>query len=166
MSKLYDRALRLLALRSHSRDELRRKLLQGRAAAPEGVEEILNQLERQGYLNDEAFAYERALQQRRRSWGLRRIRQDLRNRGIEEEIIFPTLQRVGTEIEETETLQQVIRGWVERSGAPKTVPQLKKLYNRCLRLGYSPGPIRHYLAPYFEKIDWGYTQEPKNRRKR
>lgn len=166
MTKLCDRALRLLAVRNHSRAELRRKLLHGRPGALDRVEEILDQLERQGYLNDGEFAYQRALHQHRKHWGLRRIGQDLKNLGIREEIIGPTLERLGGEAGEMEGLQQAIQRWVDRSGAPQTPSQLKKLYDRCLRLGYPSEPVRRHLAPYFESMDWGSDRDPTRQGKR
>ena len=166
MSELYQRALRFLAARSHSRAELRRKLFRSTTSSGEAVDEVLEQLEKQGYLNDEAFAYQRALQQRHRYWGLHRIGGDLRSRGIDERIIVPVLQRVDQQIPENSNLQKTIQRQLERSGAPENLSQLKKLYDRCVRLGYPGEQVRQQLAPYFEKMEWGSGKAPKRRRRR
>lgn len=154
MSDSYERALRLLAARSHSRMELRRKLLRRSDTSSRQVEDILERLESQGYLDDEAFAYQCALGRRRKRWGLTRIARDLRSRGIEAGIIERIVERVGRETQESNVLQEVIQRWIEKSGTPQTASQLKKLYDRCIRLGYSPEPVRRQLAPFFETIDW------------
>ena len=130
------------------------------------MNEVLRQLEKKGYLNDEAFAYERALQQRRRRWGLFRIRRDLRSRGVEDRIIVPVLQRVGDLIPESSSLQNVIQHHLEKRGAPSTLSLLKKLYDRCIRLGYPGDQVHQELAPYFEKIDLGLANDPKKRHRR
>lgn len=129
------------------------------------MDKVLEQLEKQGYLNDEAFAYQRALQQRHRCWGLHKIGRDLRSRGVDERIIVPVLQRVGSEIPESSSLQKIIQRQLERSGTPQTLSQLKKLYDRCIRLGYPSEQVRQQLGPYFEKMEWGSGNFPRKRRR-
>ena len=156
--KLYERALRLLARRNHSRLELRRKLAQNRRA--DGIEEILDCLEEKGFLNDETFALERALLGReRRLWGDLRVSQDLKRFGIDARMIEQILEQVNEGKGESESLQEAVDLWVNRSGEPQTPPALKKLYDRCVRLGYAPHRVREQLGPYFEQIDWSRKDE-------
>ena len=79
-------AVRLLAPREHSRLELRRKLLQ-RDHAPEIVEEALSRLQQQGLLSDERFVEQYIAMRRRKGYGPVRIRQELRERGINDTMI-------------------------------------------------------------------------------
>ena len=58
--KLYTHALRLLTTRDHSRFQLQNKLL--RKATTESVHQVLDRLENNGFLNDQAFALSRAQQ--------------------------------------------------------------------------------------------------------
>ena len=83
--ELRARALRLLARREHSRAELARKLAAhaGSAADLQGVIDFL--LERKS-LSDERFAEARAHQLARR-FGAARIRQDLKAKGVADEIV-------------------------------------------------------------------------------
>ena len=156
--KLYQRALRLLGRRNHSRLELRRKLTRGHGA--DGIEEILDRLAEKGFLNDETFALERAfLGRQRRLWGDVRVSQDLKRFGIDAKMIEQILEQVNQEKGESESLQEAIDLWVNRSGEPRTPPSLKKLYDRCVRLGYAPHRVREQLGPYFDQIDWSRKDE-------
>jgi regulatory protein len=83
-SELRARALRLLARREHSRQELARKLAP-RAESAEGLQALLSELEGKKQLSDERFAAERA-RVLSRKFGAARIRQDLKSKGIAEEI--------------------------------------------------------------------------------
>ena len=79
------RALRLLACREHSRQELARKLAP-RAESPEALNALLDSLESKKQLSDERFASERA-RVLSRKYGAARIRQDLKAKGIDREIV-------------------------------------------------------------------------------
>ena len=118
-STLYDRALRLLSRRNHSRYELRRKLSR---KGPSGVlDHVLDHLESRGYIDDQTFAYERALRQRRsKYWGSRRISQDLRSLGISARIILEVLEQVEREWTEARSLKDAVQFWIERFGPPQT----------------------------------------------
>lgn len=83
--ELRARALRLLARREHSRQELARKLA-GRAASPEVLEVLLTGLEKRKQLSDERFAAERT-RILSRKYGAARIRQDLKAKGIDAQLI-------------------------------------------------------------------------------
>jgi len=83
-------AVRLLAPREHSRLELRRKLLQ-RDHAPEIVEEALSRLQQQGLLSDERFVEQYIAMRRKKGYGPLRIRQELRERGINDTMIHAWL---------------------------------------------------------------------------
>jgi regulatory protein len=159
--KVYQRAMRLLARRNHSRLELHHKLV--RTHPSELVEEILDRLEEKGFLNDENFALERALLGReRRLWGDLRVFQDLKNFGIDAKMIEQILEQVNRKKEEVESLQEAIDLWVNKSGEPQTPSPLKKLFDHCVRLGYAPHTVRQQLGPYFDHIDWSRKDE--NRR--
>ena len=156
--KLYERAMRLLARRNHSRLELRRKLVRAQNSA--SVEEILALLEEKGFLDDSTFALERALLGReRRLWGDRRVSQDLKRFGIDARIIEQVLEQVNREKGEAEGLQRAIDLWVNKSGEPQTPRPLKKLYDYCVRLGYAPHMVRQQLGPYFDHVDWSRKDE-------
>lgn len=84
MSEIYARAVRLLARREHTRAELARKL------APHGTEEeidtVLNELARSGLQSDARFA-ESYLRSQAGRLGSARLRQTLRQKGVDTELV-------------------------------------------------------------------------------
>lgn len=81
---LKARALRHLARREHSRDELARKLSR-HAPSPQALESLLEFLRSKKLLSNERFAETRA-NWLARKYGAARIRQDLRSKGIADEL--------------------------------------------------------------------------------
>ena len=92
---LRSRALRLLARREHSREELRRKLAV-HAAEGEDVNAILDDLAQRGWLSDARFA-EQAARARARRFGPLKVVQFLRSRGLGDEIIAAGVRAAGSE---------------------------------------------------------------------
>ncbi len=152
-SSLYTQAVRFLSRRAHSREELSRKLL--RAGTIDQVKEVLQRLEELGYLNDEEFACLRARSLRKtKHWGNRKIRLDLKSRGLDARMTELVLSQLEAELPESDSLHEVTQAWIRSFGPPTTVSQLKKLFDRCVRLGYRPQQIRTELEEYFDRIDW------------
>ncbi|MCD6040737.1 MAG: recombination protein RecX [Burkholderiales bacterium] len=82
--ELKARALRHLVRREHSRDELARKL-SPHAESPEILEGLLRELESKKQLSNERFAEVRA-HWLSRKYGAARIRQDLKSKGISDDL--------------------------------------------------------------------------------
>lgn len=74
-------ALKLLARREHSRQELRLKLMQ-RKLAPEVIEPVLDDYEAEGWLDDDRFADVYARQRMDMGYGPLRIESELQQRGV------------------------------------------------------------------------------------
>jgi SOS response regulatory protein OraA/RecX len=84
-----DRAMRrageLLARRAHGRDELRRKLARG--GGEEVATEVIDDLARMGYVDDEQYAAVLAEHRLARGWGPLRIEHDLATAGVPEAVV-------------------------------------------------------------------------------
>ena len=80
-SRLRERALKLLARREHTRGDLACKLV-ARGAATDAIERVLDALEAQGILSEERFIEQYVVSRLDRGHGPRRIREELRRRGI------------------------------------------------------------------------------------
>ena len=93
-SELKTRALRHLARREHSRLELARKLAP-HAASPELLEGLLTELEGKKLLSNSRFAENRA-HVLSRKYGVARIRQDLKAKGVADDIAA-TVTSIGDE---------------------------------------------------------------------
>lgn len=84
-AELKARALRHLVRREHSRAELARKLAP-HAESPEAIEAVLDLLLSKKQQSDERFASERA-RILSRKYGAAKIRQDLKAKGVDQEVI-------------------------------------------------------------------------------
>ena len=102
-AELKARALRYLVRREHSRQELVRKLAP-HAESPQAVEAVLDSLASRKQLSDERFAEERA-RSLSRKYGAAKIRQDLKARGIAEEIA----DQASSGFDEIEKARQVLQ---------------------------------------------------------
>jgi len=102
-AELKARALRYLVRREHSRTELARKLAP-HAESPDAIEAVLDLLLSKKQQSDERFAEERA-RSLSRKYGAAKIRQDLKARGISEEIFRKVVLDVN-ELERARTILQ------------------------------------------------------------
>ena len=84
-AELKARALRYLARREHSRAELARKLSQF-ADSREAVDTLLSELQQKKQLSDERYAETRT-HWLSRKYGAAKIRQDLKAKGVADEVI-------------------------------------------------------------------------------
>lgn len=131
-----DRALRLLAVRSRSRHELRMRLLRA-GYEPEEVDAALGDLETVGLVDDERFARELAEHQRRRGMGRRAGMAALRTKGVDRELAERTLEEVQPE-DDAELAFELASARLERLRAlPPHVIQ-RRLVAFLIRRGYEP----------------------------
>jgi regulatory protein len=91
IARAFDRAVRLLARRPYSTDEIRRKLV-SHDTAPPVIDQVLAKLEHLGYVNDLEFArYWIENREQFQPRGPQAIRYELRQKGIATEIIESVL---------------------------------------------------------------------------
>ena len=139
-AELKTRALRLLARREHSRDELARKLSL-HAESPEALETVLDFLVSKKFLSNERFAEVRA-HWLARKYGAAKIRQDLQARGIEDELI----ERVSAEGELDRAQAILVRKYREPA---KTREERAKRARFLQGRGFSGDVIRRLV---FDKV--------------
>jgi regulatory protein len=87
------RAMRLLARREHSRDELRRKLARI-AAETDDVDGVIEALAQKGWLSDARYA-EQAVRAKSRRFGPIKVAHELRAKGVADEAIAAAFQAAG-----------------------------------------------------------------------
>ncbi len=142
----YQRALRRLARRDHSVAELRRALLDRGHDAAE-VEAALERLRRERYLDDAGFA-ERFARSRmaHQGHGRLRIRQDLRERGVDRGVTEAGIAGALREVDERDVLDGLARRyWRQHTGA-EPQRRLPRLWTFLLRRGFAPGLVRERLS--------------------
>ena len=148
----YEAAVQYLSRRNHSRFELDRKLR--RRFDTDEIQDALDRLVRLKYLDDCQFAVQRGLANRnRKGWGNLRISRDLQRLGIGDTDRNRAMSRIEKEAPQAERLVAVMERWVETRGRPTALGQLKKLHDRCLRLGYPASLVRQNLDPYFRILN-------------
>lgn len=92
-AELKARALRLLARREHSREELARKLA-AHAASRETLDTLLDALAEKKQLSDERYAEQR-VHQLARKYGAGRIARELRAQGVDDETVAAATAAAG-----------------------------------------------------------------------
>jgi regulatory protein len=132
----YLRALGRLARRDHSEAELTRAL-RDRGHSAEEVEAAMERLRAQRYLDDasfaERFARSRLLGHR---VGRHRIRQGLRQRGVERQVAEAGLRRALDDAPEREALEAAARAYWRTHGRDEPARRIRKLWGFLLRKGF------------------------------
>jgi len=149
---LLDYAMRLLARRAYSSEELRRRLSR-RSDDPAEIQAVLNRLTDLQLLDDRSFSQQRAIRRRTVDfWGKRRIQLELRQLGLDARMIRLALHQAEQELPESEALARAVERWLRLHGEPSRLRALKRLYEYCLRLGYPAETVREKLAPWFRDV--------------
>ena len=135
--ELKARALRHLARREHSRAELERKLAP-HAQSPAALEQLLDALAAKRQFSDERYAEART-HQLARKYGAARIRQDLKAKGIDDDIAG----RISAEGEAARAAAILARKY----RTPATTPRERARRMRfLLQRGFSHDTIRHVVS--------------------
>jgi len=147
---LYDYAVKTLGRAMRSEAELQR-LMQRRAEPGErgeaAIAAVLIRLREHGYLNDAAFAETYArLRQENEKFGVRRVRQDLQQKGVGSELISETLEaRYGQTNEETLAREHLER---KRLRKPENEKETARIMRRLVAAGFSTGVIYKILRQW------------------
>jgi regulatory protein len=147
---LYDYAVKALGRRMRSEAELRRMMkarVEPDAHGETAIGAVMARLKEYGYLNDASFAetYVR-LRQENEKFGIRRVRQDLQQKGVNRELITETLDaRYGQMNEET-----LAREHLERKRIPKPANEKEaaRVMRRLVTAGFSTGVITKILRQW------------------
>jgi len=88
--RAWDRAIRLLAARDRSEQEIRSRLVAG-GASPTTIAATLRRLRRYAYVDDHRFALSVAEQAQRRGYGSEYVRAQLEHKGVAAQVIEQAL---------------------------------------------------------------------------
>jgi len=136
---LKGRALKLLAAREHSRQELERKLA-SHEQEPGQLGRVLDELQARGFI-DEKRVVDSVLHRRAGKLGAGRIRQELQAKGIDEEVVREaTAQLQATEFDRAREV------WARKFGEPAQDQAEKARQMRFLAArGFSGEVIRRVV---------------------
>ncbi len=147
---LYDFGVKSLGRAMRSQADLRR-LMEKRVEPGErgdaAIEAALARLREHGYLDDAAFAETYArLRQENEKLGVRRVRQDLQQKGVESELIAETLEaRYGQTNEEALARAHLER---KRLRKPENEKEIARIMRRLVAAGFSTGVIYKILRQW------------------
>ena len=144
----WEHALRALARRPLSENELRGALARGGHAA-EDVEAAALRLREAGHLDDRRLAEQVVAAHARRGHALSRAEQELARRGVEPRAIeaaLDELRRLGTPLP---ALGERLAALLAAERAPLDSRALRRVYNRLLRAGFPQPEVHAALEPHF-----------------
>jgi regulatory protein len=147
---LFDYAIKALGRQMRTEAQLRR-LMEKRVEAGERGEAtiatVVARLHEYGYLNDAAFAETYArLRQENEKLGVRRVRQDLQQKGVGTELIAQTLEaRYGQTNEEALAREHLER---KRIRKPENEKETARVMRRLVTAGFSTGVIYKILRQW------------------
>jgi regulatory protein len=147
---LYDYAVRSLSRAMRSEADLRR-LMQRRVEPGEHgdalIASVVARLKDQRYLDDQSFAETYArLRQENEKLGERRVRQDLKQKGVAGELIANTLEaRYGQTNEEALAREHLER---KRLRKPENEKETARIMRRLVSAGFSTGVIYKILRQW------------------
>jgi regulatory protein len=112
----------------------------------ETIMRVVSFLEEKGFLNDEEFARAWIESRIKKPLGLRRLRTELKLKGIDNDIIDRQIGRIKEEYSEEAVVEKLVR---ERSGKLKGLDPQKaqrRIFSYLLRHGFSPDVVIDALA--------------------
>ncbi|WP_339184128.1 regulatory protein RecX [Paenibacillus sp. FSL R5-0701] len=155
--RTYAQSLRFLEHKPRTRHELSQKLRQKEFAAPL-IEEALDRLERENLVDDDLFAKEWT---RQRMEGKRKgklwIRQELRQKGIANDLIVEALEGISTDAEFETALSAGRKKWNQVKGDVKE--KKNKTLPFLMRRGFSMDMVRKVVNCLIEEDEAGDPED-------
>ena len=149
-----QRAVKLLAAKPRSVEELRERLLEKQWADEAAVDYALEKLKGYGYLDDESFAFGFAASRvRQRPVGRQRLARDLPMKKVSRETADAALDLVFQETPEDELIAAAIEKRIRLRGRPQTRQETKSLFDHLLRRGFSYDLIIRKVREASAEID-------------
>ena len=144
-----DAALRFLGYRARSEAEVRRRLL--RRYSPEVVEQVVDLLKAQRYLDDPAFAREwRSNRERFRPRAGRLVRQELLRLGVSAEVAQSALSDFDNQANAQEAASRLARRLRSRDYTPEELR--RRLWSHLRQRGFGYGEIKEAVDRVLEEL--------------
>jgi regulatory protein len=151
LERSFQRAMKLLAARPRSIEELREKLLRGRSPNKAVVEVVIQRLREYGYLDDERFASGYAASKvRQRPIGRQRLQHDLALKRVDRSVAKKVLDSVFAETSEQDLIALAIEKRIRVRGRPKNRTEAKSLFDHLMRQGFPYDLALASITPLLE----------------
>ncbi|MFT3861331.1 regulatory protein RecX [Micropruina sp.] len=144
-------ALRLLSVRDRTRHELQQALAK-KQVPPAAVTEVLDRLTEVGLINDQRFAEVWFETQQRRQRSSRVLRQELRTKGVDVQIV----EQAAASVDSDADLEAATALVAKRVRALQRLPydvRYRRLAGQLARRGFSPGVISTVLGDLPRQFD-------------
>ena len=142
-----NRAVKLLAAKPRSINELRERLLEKNWTNIEIVDRVIAKLEEYSYLDDERYAAELALSKlRQRPQGKRRLQQAMSQKKLDREIVSNAIGAAFEKMPESDLIDRSIEKRLRLKGRPETFEEKKKFVDHLLRQGFDYDLIREKMS--------------------
>ncbi len=143
---------RLIDYRMRTRRELAAKL-KSRGRTEDVIEEVLNRLERVGLIDDERFARQWIDERlRKRPVGLTLLRRELRQKGIDPEIIEAALEESASSEEESDRAYEALRRQAHRYTRLDRDAAHRRMVSFLGRRGFGQGVIYQVVHRVLDEI--------------
>ncbi|OIO36276.1 MAG: hypothetical protein AUJ74_03085 [Candidatus Omnitrophica bacterium CG1_02_44_16] len=142
-------AFRLIKFRARSEKEVRDKLLK-KEYPPEIIADTIACLKKTKQVDDRLFAKLWVDSRIKRSLGIARLRHELRNKGIDKNIIEEALSEAGKNYSEEAVIRKVIEHKLMNLTRLSADKKLSRLYGYLARRGYPKGTVVELLFEYIK----------------
>lgn len=147
-----ERAIRLLAAKPRSINELRGRLLEKLWTDAEIVDAVIEKLRAYNYLDDDQFARDTALSKlRQKPQGRIKLQQAMSRKQLDRATADKAIDDAYAEMPEAELIDKAIAKRLRLKGIPETREDSKKFYDHLMRQGFGYGLIRERLDPAIER---------------
>jgi regulatory protein len=141
-----QQAYRLLAYRNRTSSELRDRL-QRRGYTISIIDEVLRQLESDGYLDDRKVALDWARYRlQAKPLGRRRLAWELQRRGVHSELVEEVLREVYSEVDEVALAEQAARKRLGSRALPSSPRERQRYAHHLYSLGFDKETVATVLG--------------------
>lgn len=142
-----NRAVKLLAAKARSVEELRERLLEKLWTDESTVDAVIEKLREYKYLDDEQYARDLALSKlRQKPQGRRRLQMSMSQKKLEKETVETAIAEAFERLPEDELISVAIKKRLRLKGKPETREDTKKFYDHLLRQGFGYDLIREQMS--------------------
>jgi len=145
-------ALRFLKVRDRSEHEIREKLINDQVMS-EVIQKTIDYLKTVKLIDDLSFARDWLENRQKKSYGLPRVIEELKNKGISDEIINAVIGDLNKPENERKTIIDLIekQKLKHQDLQPEIVKQ--RLFEYCVRRGFTPELVEDILTTYENRLD-------------
>jgi regulatory protein len=140
LGKAKNYAFLLLKFRLRSEKEIYERLKR-KKFAEEIIRQTLSFLKDKGFIDDRLFAKNWAESRIKKPLGLRRIRAELKLKGIDKEIIDSEISRIKQDYSEVVLVEKIAKARFDKSKGIEPQNAKRRVYAYLLRRGFSPDVV-------------------------